>query len=49
MKISLRMSFLVGQTVVVTVDVVFGLTLNDQPHTREDEDGSECLRALEHS
>ena len=33
MKISLRMPFLVGQAVVVLVDVVFRLALDNQPNT----------------
>ena len=47
MKISLRMPFLVGQAVVVLVDVVFRLALDNQPNAWEDEEGGKSLRAFE--
>ena len=49
MKISLRMPFLVGQAVVVLVDVLFRLALDNQPNAWEDEEGGKSLRAFEDS
>ena len=42
------MSFLVSQTVVVLVDIMLRLTLYHEPYTREYEDGSNRLHALEY-
>ena len=41
------MPFLVGQAVVVLVDVVFRLALDNQPNAWEDEEGGKSLRAFE--
>ena len=43
----LSMPFLVGQAVVVLVDVVFRLALDNHPNAREDEEGGKSLRAFE--
>ena len=42
------MSFLVSQTVVVLVDIMFGFALYYEPYAREYKDGGNRLHALEH-
>ena len=42
------MPFLVGQAVVVLVDIMLRLALYHEPYTREDEDGSNRLHTLEY-
>ena len=42
------MPFLVSQTVVVLVDIMFGFALYHEPYAGEYEDGGDGLHALEH-
>lgn len=42
------MPFLVGQAVVVLVDISLRLALYHEPYTREDENGSNRLHTLEY-